>query len=200
MLEFHLRLLHVLRDVESKVGLVYARLLQLTHKRVAWCDHIDGFLHQQSLQEEMLQVRAPRDLVVLTCERVGNAPQAIILGHQRACRLADLAHLVGDRPQVPSSSMESYIAIHAHHDQALACVDEVGYRLLQGVNDRQDAMLELAQVKEAKQEERCTMDEKSKEAEYWRLTAKGVYDEYLGDVKRRQGDVPWDAVHRTLKL
>ena len=34
---------------------------------------------------------------------------------------------------------------------------------------RQDAILELAQVKEEKQEERCTMDEKSKEAEYWRL-------------------------------
>ena len=44
---------------------------------------------------------------------------------------------------------------------------------------RQDAILELAQVRETKQEERCTMDEKSKEAEYWRLTAKGVYDEYL---------------------
>ena len=37
---------------------------------------------------------------------------------------------------------------------------------------RQDAILELAQVKEEKQEERCTMDEKSKEPEYWRLTAK----------------------------
>ena len=31
---------------------------------------------------------------------------------------------------------------------------------------RQDAILELAQVREATQEERCTMDEKSKEAEH----------------------------------
>ena len=47
---------------------------------------------------------------------------------------------------------------------------------------RQDAILELAQVKEAKQEERCTMDEKSKEAEYW-----GVYDEYLEEMHELQG-------------
>ena len=54
---------------------------------------------------------------------------------------------------------------------------------------RQDAILELAQVKEAKQEERCTMDEKSKEAEYWRLTAKGVYDEYLEEMHELQGQL-----------
>ena len=54
---------------------------------------------------------------------------------------------------------------------------------------RQDAILELAQVKEAKQEERCTMDEKSKEAEYWRLTAKGMYDEYLEEMHELQGQL-----------
>ena len=54
---------------------------------------------------------------------------------------------------------------------------------------RQDAILELAQVREAKQEERCTMDEKSKEAEYWRLTAKGVYDEYLEEMRELQGQL-----------
>ena len=54
---------------------------------------------------------------------------------------------------------------------------------------RQDAILELAQVKEAKQEERCTMDEKSKEAEYWRLTAKGVYAEYLEEMHELQGQL-----------
>ena len=54
---------------------------------------------------------------------------------------------------------------------------------------RQDAILELAQVKEAEQEERCTMDEKSKEAEYWRLTAKGVYDEYLEEMHELQGQL-----------
>ena len=54
---------------------------------------------------------------------------------------------------------------------------------------RQDAILELAQVREAKQEERCTMDEKSKEAEYWRLTAKGVYDEYLEEMHELQGQL-----------
>ena len=54
---------------------------------------------------------------------------------------------------------------------------------------RQDAILELAQVKEAKQEERCTMDEKSKEAEYWRLTAQGVYDEYLEEMHELQGQL-----------
>ena len=51
---------------------------------------------------------------------------------------------------------------------------------------RQDAILELAQVKEEKQEERCTMDEKSREAEYWRLTAKGMYDEYLEEMQELQ--------------
>ena len=54
---------------------------------------------------------------------------------------------------------------------------------------RQDAILELAQVREAKQEERRTMDEKSKEAEYWRLTAKGVYDEYLEEMRELQGQL-----------
>ena len=54
---------------------------------------------------------------------------------------------------------------------------------------RQDAILELAQVREAKQEERCTMDEKSKEAEYWKLTAKGVYDEYLEEMRELQGQL-----------
>ena len=54
---------------------------------------------------------------------------------------------------------------------------------------RQDAILELAQVKEEKQEERCTMDEKSKEAEYWRLTAKGMYDEYLEEMHELQGQL-----------
>ena len=54
---------------------------------------------------------------------------------------------------------------------------------------RQDAIMELAQVREAKQEERCTMDEKSKEAEYWRLTAKGVYDEYLEEMRELQGQL-----------
>ena len=54
---------------------------------------------------------------------------------------------------------------------------------------RQDAILELAQVREAKQEERCTMDEKSKEAEYWRMTAKGVYDEYLEEMRELQGQL-----------
>ena len=39
------------------------------------------------------------------------------------------------------------------------------------------------------QEERCTMDEKSKEAEYWRLTAKGVYDEYLEEMHELQGQL-----------
>ena len=57
---------------------------------MAWRDHIKGFLHQQPLQEEMLQVRAPGDLVVLARKRVSNAPQAVILGHQCACRLADV--------------------------------------------------------------------------------------------------------------
>ena len=51
---------------------------------------------------------------------------------------------------------------------------------------RQDAILELAQVKEEKQEERCTIDEKSKEAEYWRLTAKGMYGEYLEEMQELQ--------------
>ena len=51
------------------------------------------------------------------------------------------------------------------------------------------SILELAQVREAKQEERCTMDEKSKEAEYWRLTAKGVYDEYLEEMRELQGQL-----------
>ena len=38
---------------------------------------------------------------------------------------------------------------------------------------RQDAILELAQVREATQEERCAMNEKSIEAEFWKSTAKG---------------------------
>ena len=54
---------------------------------------------------------------------------------------------------------------------------------------RQDAILELAQVKEEKQEERCTMDEKSREAEYWRLTAKGMYEEYLEEMQEIQGQL-----------
>ena len=33
------------------------------------------------------------------------------------------------------------------------------------------------------------MDEKSKEAEYWRLTAKGVYDEYLEEMRELQGQL-----------
>ena len=33
------------------------------------------------------------------------------------------------------------------------------------------------------------MDEKSKEAEYWRLTAKGVYDEYLEEMHELQGQL-----------
>ena len=44
---------------------------------------------------------------------------------------------------------------------------------------RQDAVFELAQVREATQEERCTMNEKSKEAEFWKSTAKRMRDEYL---------------------
>ena len=54
---------------------------------------------------------------------------------------------------------------------------------------RQDAILELAQVREAKPEERCTMDEKSKEAEYWKMTAKEVYDEYLEEMRELQGQL-----------
>ena len=46
---------------------------------------------------------------------------------------------------------------------------------------RQDAILELAQVREATQEERRTMDEKSKEAA---STAKGMYDEYLEEMHK----------------
>ena len=49
---------------------------------------------------------------------------------------------------------------------------------------RQDAILEMAQIREATQEERCTMDEKSKEAEFWRSTAKGMYDEYLEETHK----------------
>ena len=33
----------------------------------------------------------------------------------------------------------------------------------------------------------CTMDEKSKEAECWKMTAKGVYDEYLEEMRELQG-------------
>ena len=51
---------------------------------------------------------------------------------------------------------------------------------------RQDAILEFAQVREATQGERCTMDEKSKEAEFWKSTAKGVYDEYLEEMRKLQ--------------
>ena len=47
----------------------------------------------------------------------------------------------------------------------------------------QDAIMELAQVREATQEER-TMDEKSKEAEFWKSTAKGMYDEYLEEMRK----------------
>ena len=49
---------------------------------------------------------------------------------------------------------------------------------------RQDAILELAQVREAAEGERCTMDEKSKEAEFWKSTAKGMHDEYLEEMSR----------------
>ena len=53
---------------------------------------------------------------------------------------------------------------------------------------RQDAVIELAQARaqarEATQEERCTMDEKSKEAEFWKSTAKGMYDEYLEEMRK----------------
>ena len=51
---------------------------------------------------------------------------------------------------------------------------------------RQDAILELAQVREATQEERGAMDEKSKEAECWKSTAKGMYDEYLEEMRKLQ--------------
>ena len=46
---------------------------------------------------------------------------------------------------------------------------------------RQDAIIELAQIREATQEERCT---KSKEAEFWKSTAKGMYDEYLEEMHK----------------
>ena len=49
---------------------------------------------------------------------------------------------------------------------------------------RQDAIIELAQIREATQEERCTMDEKSKEVEFWKSTAKGMYDEYLEEMHK----------------
>ena len=51
---------------------------------------------------------------------------------------------------------------------------------------RQDAILELAQVREEKREERSTMDEKSKEAEFWKSTAKGMHDEYLEEMRKLQ--------------
>ena len=51
---------------------------------------------------------------------------------------------------------------------------------------RQDAILELAQVGEATQEERCTMNEKSIEAEFWKSTAKGMHDEYLEEMRKLQ--------------
>ena len=51
---------------------------------------------------------------------------------------------------------------------------------------RQDAIMELAQIREATQEERRTMDEKSKEAEFWKSTAKGMYDEYLEEMSKLQ--------------
>ena len=38
---------------------------------------------------------------------------------------------------------------------------------------RQDAIIELAQIWEATREERCTMDEKSKEAEFWKSRTRG---------------------------
>ena len=72
---------------------------------------------QKAISDLVSTCKGPRDLVVLSCERVNHSPQAIVLGQQRACRLADLANLICDRPQVPSSTMESNIAIHAHHDQ-----------------------------------------------------------------------------------
>ena len=50
---------------------------------------------------------------------------------------------------------------------------------------RQDVILEMAQVREATQEERRTMDEKSKEAEFWKST-KGMYDEYLQEMRKLQ--------------
>ena len=56
---------------------------------------------------------------------------------------------------------------------------------IEGVH-RQEAILELAQVREATQEERCTTDEKSREAEFWKSTAKGVYDEYLEEMRKLQ--------------
>ena len=49
---------------------------------------------------------------------------------------------------------------------------------------RQDAVIELAQIREATQEERCTMDEKSKGAEFWKSTAKGMYDECLEEMRK----------------
>ena len=49
---------------------------------------------------------------------------------------------------------------------------------------RQDAILEIGQIRDATQEERCTMDEKLKEAEFWRSTAKGMYDEYLEEMHK----------------
>ena len=45
--------------------------------------------------------------------------------------------------------------------------------------DRQGAVIELAQIREATQEGRCTMNEKSKEAEFWKSTAKGKLNEHL---------------------
>ena len=51
---------------------------------------------------------------------------------------------------------------------------------------RQDAVFELAQFREATQEERCTMNEKSKEAEFWKSTAKGMHDEYLEEMRKLQ--------------
>ena len=56
MLKFTFDSSMFLQDVESKVGLVYA--LSSSSRTNAL----------QSLQEEMLQVRASRDLVVLSCE------------------------------------------------------------------------------------------------------------------------------------
>ena len=49
---------------------------------------------------------------------------------------------------------------------------------------RHDAVIELAKIREATQEERCTMDEKSKEAEFWKSTDKGMYDEYLEETHK----------------
>ena len=45
-------------------------------------------------------------------------------------------------------------------------VSKKGQMIAMEGSHRQDAILEMAQIRQATQEERCTMDEKSKEAEF----------------------------------